>query len=239
MSHLTGWQGERKGVRTQSARQKQRPQPSEQGLFLNCSPSKTHPGRSTADERLPSNFPWHVSRPAARCTMVQWVSQILLPDREVFLVSSANLGNQVLPVFPRRKKEAPNQGSTQQTQSEHKGIVLSPVCELWKSFFHGKFWILIVCVGSGRKQAFSPERRPPVLLIRKTLHLWLDTTPNHEEMEDGRLFGYVSLYPCPTFYLSLHLPWKLRAVNKPSTTEKCSALSELSSKLKMPQAWVS
>lgn len=37
-----------------------------------------------------------------------------------------------------------------------------------------------------------------MLLTRKTLCLWLIATLNCEQMEDGRFFGYVSLYPCPT-----------------------------------------
>lgn len=77
-------------------------------------------------------------------------------------MNSANLGSQVLPIFPRGKKEAPNELSTQQAQSEHKGVALSPVCELWESFFHGQFWILKTCVVSGGNNHPHGEESPCV-----------------------------------------------------------------------------
>lgn len=37
-----------------------------------------------------------------------------------------------------------------------------------------------------------------LLLTRTTLHLWLNTFLNHEELDGGRISGYVSQYPCST-----------------------------------------
>lgn len=225
MSHLTGWQGERTGVWEHNLPGK----PEASALWA------AHQARPFLRDLLQMRF----------CPLIS-LSQLQeawglagCPRLMGFPCELCKTGEPSAPCFSQKKREEPNEASTQQTQSEHKGVVLSPVCELWKSFFHGKFWILIICVGSGRRQVFSLERNPPVLISSKTLHLWFNPTLNHKEMEDGILFVYVSLYACTTSYLSLHFPWRLRAVNKPSTTEKYSSWSGLSSKLKIPQAWAS
>lgn len=132
MSHLPGWQGETRGVWEHNLSGKTRGlSPRDGASFWTA-----HlPGRSTADEMLPSNFPRHVSQPAARCMRAWWVSQILLPDWEVFPENSCKPGGPSAPRFSQKEKRSTKWGGHRQTQSEHKGVALSPVCGLWKSFF--------------------------------------------------------------------------------------------------------
>lgn len=123
----------------------------------------------------------------------------LLPDLNLSMVNSANQGNQVLPIFFKRRTR---EHQMKQALSRHR--VSTKCCSQPSAWIscgnpsYGKFWILEICVGSGKVPACSWKRSSPRLLTRKTLYLWLNTSLNHEELEDRKLFGYVSLYHSST-----------------------------------------
>lgn len=202
MSHRTGWQGERKRVWEHNLSGKKGGL-SPLKMLVSEQLTKTLLKRYSTDEMLPSNFPWHVSQAAVRCMRAQWVfhrgAGICCQIWIFPWWTLQTRGTKCSPFFSREE-----QGSTKWSKHSAGTEWVQRCCSQPSAWIscgnpsYGKFWILEICVGSGKVLACSWKRSSPRLLTRKTLYLWLNTSLNHEELEDRKLFGYVSLYHSST-----------------------------------------
>lgn len=188
MSHLTGWQGERKRVRAQSARQNQWPQLTKQG------PSWEIYCRWEAAQQFPS------ACVSACCRMCE--SSVGLPDSAArlggFPGELCKAGEPSAPHFSQKEKGSTKWGEHSADTESAQGCWSQP-----------KVWIMEIFFPWGILDTYSlcrfteeKERSPPVLLTRKTLHLWLNTT---WIMRRWRMGDYLDMNHCTPAQLFIYL----------------------------------